>query len=232
MSASTHLENAPERAPGAEPGGAFRSLWSWEADLYYEHLKRLGREDRRLRFHRAMSDDGLRLHVDRAFEHDKKPNGLVHVIGWFLDAELRGAAEVAVYETPDGPEAEAAFAVEEDYRGQGVGRELMRRSALYARNRGAGVLHIATERDNRAMLKLAMGSGAVFEISAADADGVLRTEPRSVFSLLLETAEEDLGVAHWAWDRALGWLRRRWTGQRGIADGVAAAVKNGQGRAA
>lgn len=195
------------------PGGAYRTLWSWEKDDYLEHLKRLGPECRRLRFHRAMSDDGLALHVDQVFKAER--DGGVHVIGWFHDGDLAGAAEVAVYETPSGLDAEAAFAVEEGYRGAGVGRELMHRAALYAQNRGAATLHIATERENRAMLRMAVNSGATFEITASEADGVLQSEPRTIFSILLETVEEEAGVAFWAWDRFVAWTGRKWDGLLG-----------------
>lgn len=186
------------------PRGAFRTLWSSERDEYLEHLQRLSQNCRRLRFHRTMSDDALALHADAAFENH------AHVIGWFLDGELRGAAEVVVFDGPNGPEAEAAFAVEEPFRGRGVGRELMHRASLYARNRNARALHIATERENRAMLRLAMGSGTKFEISGGEADGVLTSEPRNVFSLLLETAEEEAGLIHWAFDAAALWMGRSW----------------------
>lgn len=183
--------------------GAYRTLWRWEGNDYLAHLRRLEPKCRRLRFHRSMSDDALELHAKRAFADN------VHVVGWFLDGELRGAAEVAVYPTAKGPEAEAAFAVESAYRGRGVGGELMHRAALYARNRGARTLHIATERDNQAMLRLASRAGAEFEINSTEADGVVTSEPRTVFSLLLETAEEDIGVLSWAWGALAHKLRGR-----------------------
>lgn len=209
-------------------GGAFRTLWSWEAAEYLGHLTRLSADCRRARFHRAMSNDGLALHVERVFQppETRQADEDVHVIGWFLDGALRGAAEVAVFPVGKGErrrlDAEAAFAVEEEHRGQGVGRELMHRAALYARNRGAATLHIATERDNQAMLRLAMGSGATFEINAMEADGVLRAEPRTMFSILLETAEEDVGVAFWAWDRFVLWCERQWRAGLGRKPAVAA----------
>lgn len=185
-------------------GGAYRTLWPSERDDYADHLKRLSPACRRLRFHRAVSDDGLDAHAERVFAKS------LHVIGWFYRGVLRGAVEVAVFDGPDGTEAEAAFAVEAHNRGRGVGAELMHRAALYARNRGAETLHIATERDNIPMIRLAVSSGAQFRIHATEADGVLHQDARSVFSLLLETAEEEVGVLHWAWDRAMRWARRKW----------------------
>lgn len=186
------------------PSGAYRTLWRSEWEVYAEHLKRLPASCRRLRFHRTMTDEALERHAKKVFD-----DGL-HVIGWFYRGVLRGAAEVAIFDGANGPEAEAAFAVEDRNRGRGVGGELMHRAALYARNRSAETLHIATERDNIPMIRLALSSGAEFQIEETDADGVLHQHERTVFSLLLETAEEEVGILHWAWDRAMRWLRRHW----------------------
>lgn len=185
-------------------GGAYRSLFAFEKAAYLAHLKRLSAQDRRLRFHRAMTDAALAAHVERLFS-DQPFGRLRQVIGWFRDGVLRGAAEVQVYPIkPCGLEAEAAFAVETAHRRRGVGRELMQRAALFARNRGATRLHIATERTNRPMLRLAMRSGAEFEISGLDADGVLTSDPSSVFSVFLEAAEEETGRAQTAVEIAWG----------------------------
>lgn len=197
---------------GLHPGGAFRSLWRSEKQAYLAHLKRLDRTCRRLRFHRAMSDAALEAHAEAVFA-----NPGARVIGWFRQGVLRGAAEVAVFAAPSGVnadlepeedrEAEAAFAVETPYRRLGVGRELMHRATLFARNQQAKTLRIATERDNRPMVRLAMGSGVVFTIDDGEAEGILSPEPRTVFSLALELAEEEVGRAHWLWEQGWRWMR-------------------------
>ena len=200
------------------PSGAYRTLWRSEWRDYAEHLKRLSPACRRLRFHRTMTDEALERHARRVFDEG------LHVVGWFYRGVLRGAAEVAVFDGPNGPEAEAAFAVEERNRGRGVGAELMHRGALYARNRNAETLHIATEHDNVPMIRLAVSSGARFHIEATDADGVMHQHERNVFSLLLETAEEEVGLIHWAWDRMMRWFRRTWRFWRGRRAGRAAEL--------
>lgn len=185
-------------------GGAFRTLWEWEKPEYIAHLLRLDRESRRQRFHRAMTDRHIADHADRAFAD---PN--LHIIGWFKNGVLRGACEVAIYDTARGREAEAAFAIEAEHRMCGVGRALMERAALHARNLGATDLHITTDQDNRAMIGLARSCGAEVTIRDMEAEGVLHAKPRTVISVALETIEEDLGVAQWAWDSLRGWLSRR-----------------------
>lgn len=193
-----------------DAGGAYRSLWSWERDEYFEHLQRLDPAARRQRFHQTMSDDGVALHADHVFA---APG--IHVIGWFKEGVLRGAAEVALFDTPRGQEAEAAFAVEAAWRRLGVGGGLMHRAALHARNQGAETLHIATDRDNRPMIRLAKSCGAAFEIDHTEADGVVRAAPRSLGSIALETLEEDAGVAAWAIDSVRAWAGRHWRRLRG-----------------
>lgn len=182
-------------------GGVFRQLGDNDKSAYLEHLKRLDPVGRRQRYHRTMSDAALEARAEQVFA-DRD----IRLIGWFKDGALRGAAEVALIRLPGPNEAEAAFALEAEYRRKGVGRELLRRAALHARNWGASRIHIATERDNRAMLRLAMASGATFEVVDTEANGVLNPEPRTVFSLCLEWVEQEADALRWSWERLLARL--------------------------
>lgn len=184
--------------------GAYRVLWPSERCAYLRHLGRLDRESRRQRFHRFMPDKALATHARRVFDD---PN--IRVIGWFYRGVLRGAAEVAIIPTTgEAVLAESAFAVEKEYRRRGVGAGLMRRAALAARNRRARSMVVSTTWQNRAMLRLAMASGARFETGMADAEGALATGKRSVYSLCLETVNEEVGLVAWSWDRIGLRLRR------------------------
>ena len=176
--------------------GAYRTLWSWEAAEYADHLKRLDPTARRRRFHGCVSEQALEAHAARAVGDDT-----VRVIGWFKDGVLRGAVEIAMLDGQSEPEAEAAFTVEKSDRGHGVGHHLMERALLFARNRGAHKVHIATESENRAMIALAAGSGATLEASGQDVDGVLDAGDRTVFSIGLEAVEEEAGLLAWVWGR-------------------------------
>lgn len=176
--------------------GAYRALWAWEAESYAAHLKRLDPMARRRRFHAAVSDQIIEAHAAKALNDPH-----MRVIGWFKDGALRGAAEIAIIDLPAGREAEASFAVEASDRRHGVGRQLLARAALYARNRKARRLHIATEAENAPMIRLAMGSGAAFEIEQTDADGVIDMSERTVFSIGLEAYEEEAGLIGWALSR-------------------------------
>lgn len=179
--------------------GAYRALWTFDREDYEAHLKRLTPEDRRSRFQYAASDAQIMAHVETFLK------GGGHVIGWFVDGELRGAAEVAI--APDGVNAEAAFEVEEAWRGRGVGAELVNRALLWARNRGVKRLLIHTTRTNTAMLKAAKQRGAVFEFDLAEAEGVIEAPKASWRSHLREVRFEEEGVMRWLWDRTIRRLR-------------------------
>ena len=175
-------------------GGAFRSLWRWEAPEYAAHLRRLDKTSRRQRFHGAVSDQLLDMHAAKALT-----NPAVRVIGWFKDGVLRGAVEVALCPAPHGPAAEASFAVEEPFRRGGVGSRLMRRALLFARNRGVAQMHIFTEAGNEAMIALATGADARFAADGWETTGVMDAGERTVFSLGYEAVEEEAGVLSWGW---------------------------------
>lgn len=169
--------------------GAFRALWTFDHDAYLAHLLRLTPADRLSRFQYAATDEQIARHVDEFLK------GGGHVIGWFIDGELRGAAEVALLRDPT--LAEAAFEVEPEWRGSGVGAELVGRALLWARNRGARRLLIHTTRRNTAMLKAATQRGAVFEFDLSEADGVIEAPKASWRSHLREFRAEEHGVLRW-----------------------------------
>jgi GNAT superfamily N-acetyltransferase len=182
-------------------GGAFRDLWIFDRDAYAAHLSRLTDEDRQSRFRHAISDDRLLDHAGSAL------SGRTHVIGWFADATLRAAAEVTL--SPDGATAEAAFEVEEDWRGRGVGSELVRRTLLWARNRGVKRVVIHTTRRNVAMLKAATRQGAAFEFDLSEAEGIVAPPGPTLRSHMEEAALAQSGRWQWmfaAMARRLPWL--------------------------
>ena len=184
------LATGPERR---RDGGAYRALWTFDRDDYLAHLLRLTPDDRRSRFQYPATDGQIEKHVDEFL------GGGGHVIGWFFEGELRGAAEVMIF--PDGRAAEAAFEVEADWRGRGVGAELVARALLWARNRGVATLLIHTTRRNTAMLKAAKQSGARFEFDLSDAEGVIDAPKPSWTSHLREARFEEEGLRRWFHDR-------------------------------
>lgn len=184
--------------------GAFRALWAFDRATYVSHLRRLTPDDRVSRFQYAATDQQIEHHVDEFLA------GGGHVIGWFIDGELRAAAEVILLGKGDA--AEAAFEVEGPWRGRGIGAELVSRALLWARNRGAQRLLIHTTRRNIAMLAAARQRGAMFEFDLADADGVIEAPRPSWTSHLREIRFEEAGTMRWFWDTARQTMRR-WLGR-------------------
>jgi len=176
------------------PGGVFRDLYAMDWVHYAAHLKRLSPEDRASRFHVAVSDARITQHARAAM------TGSARVLGWFERGQLRAAAEKHL--SADGLRVEAAFEVEADFRNRGVGTELVARTLLWARNRGARRVIIQTGRRNLPMLRAAQKNGAVFEFDLAEADGVIEAARPSVASHLREAMQQAEGALRWFADAA------------------------------
>ena len=69
-------------------GGVVRKLWIGETDKYGDHLLRLDPASRRNRFGGGVADDFIRSYVDLTISLE----AVVH--GFFVDGEMRGAAEL------------------------------------------------------------------------------------------------------------------------------------------
>lgn len=194
-------ENPSERSIRPDsPGGLFRPLLPFDRAAYAAHLRRLSHEDRRSRFHADLGDAAVEAHAARALA------GPGRVMGWFENGALRGAAEVAL--SRGGLSAEAAFEVEEAWRGRGVGTALVGAALLWARNRGARRLIVHTTRRNVPMLRAAQAHGASFEFDLADAEGAIEAHAPNLRSHL-----DELLAIHAAWrDWAVDETRRRWRG--------------------
>ncbi len=130
-------------------GGVIRKLWVTETAQYGDHLLRLDQESRRNRFGGAVSDEFIRNYVEVSLGLD----AVIHA--FFVDGELRGAAELRPLGSAFAHEAEAAFSIETPWQSQGVGSALLERTLLAARNRGYRLLHMACLAENRRMQRLA-----------------------------------------------------------------------------
>jgi GNAT superfamily N-acetyltransferase len=138
--------SAREKLPD---GGLIRKMWIGEAYIYRDHLLQLDQESRHRRFGGAVSDAYIRNYVDTSMWLD----AIVH--GFFVDGNLRGAAELRPLGGRFSKQAEAAFSVETPWQNHGVGSALLERTILTARNRGITHLQMACLADNRRMQQLA-----------------------------------------------------------------------------
>jgi acetyltransferase len=129
-----------------------------DAPAHIEFFRRLSREDKYLRFFRAMGDmppDHLARFTQLDYDREMA-----------LVAVLRGAAGEAetlgvVHATADADNNKAEFAivVRSDWHGRGLGKLLLSRIIDYCRARGTARLVGETLLDNRAMLGLARRLG-------------------------------------------------------------------------
>ena len=158
-------------------GGLIRKLWIGEATLYRDHLLRLDPASRRNRFAGAVPDQFVRDYAELSFGID----ALIH--GFFVDAILRGAAELRPIGGPLTREAEAAFSIEKSWQSHGVGSVLLERTLLAARNRGLKFLHMACLADNKRMQQLARKFDA--ELSFVGEVAAPRPTPLSVMREIL-----------------------------------------------
>jgi GNAT superfamily N-acetyltransferase len=175
-----------ELLPG---GGSIRKLWVGETDAYRGHLLRLDHESRCRRFSGAVSDDFIARHAATA-----KGIGVV-VHGFFVDGELRGAAELRQNGSLFAHEAEAAFSIEQPWQSLGVGTELLERTLLSARNRGFKLLRMDCLADNRRMQQLARKFDAALTFDFGSVTGEVDPPRSTMLSLMREAAADRDGVA-------------------------------------
>ena len=108
-------------------GGNIRKLWPTETDKFRDHLLRLDKMSRRLRFAHGVSDSFIEDYAGRTTEM----GALVYA--YFEGGQVRAAAELKKLGDVWGQEAEAAFSVEQTLQDQGIGSELMGGAALRVR---------------------------------------------------------------------------------------------------
>jgi len=164
--------------------GTVRRLSVFDQDAFRQHLLRLDESSRYLRFGMIASDTFLHEYARGCARWD------VIIYGYFVDGILRGAAELR----PLGPEeAEAAFSVEMEVRGGGVGTQLFERIIRAARNRGYRTLYMSCLASNRPMQALARKFAAEITFDRGGTMGVIHPEHRTAESLMAE-ASEDAGA--------------------------------------
>ena len=167
--------------------GTFRKLWPQEQSLFRDHLLRLDRKSRYLRFAHGVSD----AFVDDYASHMAELG--TTVFAYIEDGEVRGAAELKKLGNTWGREAEAAFSVEPAYQEQGIGSELMGRVIRAARNRGVQHLCISCLAENGKMRAIARHFDAELRFEYGEIVGEIVPQGPNYFSLLAEAVEDRFG---------------------------------------
>jgi GNAT superfamily N-acetyltransferase len=167
--------------------GTIRRLWPTETDKFRDHLLRLDKDSRRLRFAHSVSDVFIEDYASRMNEY-----GSV-VFGYVSDGKVRGAAELRRLGDAWGEEAEAAFSVEKPYQDNGVGSDLMGRVVRAARNRRVRRLYMSCLAENAKMQVIARKHEAVLRFEYGEVIGEILPEQPNYFSVIAEAAEDRVG---------------------------------------
>jgi len=168
-------------------GGTIRKLCPNETEKFRDHLLRLDKRSRRLRFAHTVSDSFIEDYASRMGEL-----GSI-VIAYLEGSEVRAAAELKKIGDTWGREAEAAFSVETAFQDQGIGTELMGRIIRSARNRGVRHLYMSCLAENEKMLSIARKHEADLRLEYGEVIGDIVPTTPNYFSVLAEAVEDRVG---------------------------------------
>jgi GNAT superfamily N-acetyltransferase len=168
-------------------GGNIRKLWPTETNKFRDHLLRLDKTSRRMRFAHGVSDAFIEDYAARMAEM----GGVAY--GYFDGEAVRAAAELKKIGDLWGREAEAAFTVEQPLQEQGIGTELMGRVIRAARNRGIQHLCVSCLAENGKMRTIARKYEAELRFEYGEVIGEIVPEGPNYFSLLAEAVDDRFG---------------------------------------
>ena len=176
----------------ARPRNPIRKLFGVEEPLFRDHLLRLDPKSRHDRFLSGVSDSFLAEYARLCFGSNTL------VLGYLQEDTLRAAGELHHIEPPEMATAEIAFSVEEDFRGRGIGKAMLKRLIVSARNRGIRHLRLNCHAENLAMQALARRFKAEFHIAQGGTEGEISSGRRSPYSLLAEALSDAREIARFA----------------------------------
>jgi len=167
--------------------GSIRKLWPTETHLFRDHLLRLDKESRRMRFAHGVSDSFIEEYASRMSEMGSL------VYAYLEGGQARAVAELRKLGDIWGQEAEAAFSVERAYQDMGIGTELMGRVIRAARNRGVQRLYMSCLAENRRMQAIARKYEAELRFEYGEVVGEIVALEPNYFSILAEAVEDRVG---------------------------------------
>jgi GNAT superfamily N-acetyltransferase len=171
----------------ARAGGIFRKLWPQEQMLFRDHLLRLDKTSRAMRFAHGVSDSFIEDYASHMTDAGST------VFAYIEDGEVRAAAELKKLGDIWGREAEAAFSVEAAHQDHGLGTELMGRVIRAARNRGVNLLYMSCLASNAKMQAIARKHEADLRFELGEVIGEIVPQEPNYFSLLAEAVEDRVG---------------------------------------
>lgn len=171
----------------ARTSGLVRKLWPHEQTLFRNHLLRLDKSSRTMRFAHGVSDSFIEDYASHMTEQGSA------VFAYIEDGEVRASAELKKLGELWGREAEAAFSVETAYQERGLGTELMGRVIRSARNRGVHLIYMSCLASNAKMQAIARKHEADLRFELGEVIGEIVPQEANYFSLLAEAVEDRVG---------------------------------------
>jgi GNAT superfamily N-acetyltransferase len=184
---SDALLDPDEREELSLSAATIRKLWPTEAHLFRDHLLRLDKDSRRMRFAHGVSDSFIEDYAGRMNDM-----GSI-VFAYIADGQVHAAAELRKLSDNWGTEAEAAFSVERAYQDQGIGSALMGRVITAARNRGLRLLFMSCLAENAKMQTIAKKHEALLRFEYGEVVGEIIPSGPDYFSLLSEVVDDRVG---------------------------------------
>ncbi len=135
-----------------------RMLKPDEMTLLHEHLLRLGKLSRIMRFGRPVTD----AFIDEYCYHLTAENSVVY--GAFLKGVLRGAVEIRLMEDCATTEVELIFSVEDEWQNAGLGSVLMSGAVSAARGAHIDKVYLICLRENYPMRRVLAKTGSRFQM--------------------------------------------------------------------
>jgi len=166
----------------------FRKLLSAERSKLRDHLLRLSRQDRLLRFSGGLSDQAVAAYCD----HVDWQQG--YVIGCFIEGTLRAVAEL-VFDDPHRPtRVDVAVSVETQWQDQGIAGELLRYAIVIARNRSVRTLYMICLIENQRMQHVARHFTDELHFCDGQAEADIVLPFPTYLSLCTEAALDAIGL--------------------------------------
>jgi GNAT superfamily N-acetyltransferase len=142
-----------------------------DAPLLEQFFHQLSPESRWRRFHMITDhlppqEIGRRARELAVVDNRTAAGAVVALAGEGANAEIVGVVRLArALGQPDAPEAEAAIVVRDDYQGQGVGAELLRRMVLLARRMQVKTILAVFQSDNDTAIRLFRRLGLPYKMN-------------------------------------------------------------------
>lgn len=176
-----------------------RKLFKNELSLYADHLIRLSADDRALRFSSAMGDEQIRNYVSTIDLTDS-------VIRAIFDDELKivGAVQVSLNKTRD--LGEAAFSIDDNYRGQGLANELFSSAIRWLRVRNVKRMYTICLSHNVKMQAVAKKSGMTLLRQDGEVEGHLSLDDANPLTYIEEATSEQIGWSNYLFNATLNMI--------------------------